>query len=304
MLAASAGPPAAASVPAGRADPAGRVHRPRPAKVMRALQGGGPPLLSWQCFDPALVRTAVSTRDGGVSVGSYGSLNLGLHVGDSPNAVVENRTRVAAAFGADLDDLVFCQQVHQPAVTVVDATHRGRGTRSDADAIGATDALVTRTPGVVLVVMVADCVPLVLHDPIAGVLACVHAGWGGIVRGVLPAALAAMQGVGSDPADTVVGIGPAIGADGYQVGDDVADAARGAFGDRAGEVLGPDGTGRWMFDLVTAAVIQLTAGGVLPENVHPSGMTTGRGTPFYSHRAEQPCGRFALLAELLPGAAA
>jgi YfiH family protein len=260
------------------------------------------PLLTWPCFDAALVRVALTTRHGGVSEGPYATLNLGLHVGDDDAAVLENRTRVATAMRSSLDDLVFCQQVHQRAVTIVGDEHRGRGARSDADAVPATDALVTTTAGVVLVVLVADCVPIVLHDPVAGVLACVHAGWGGTVRGVTPAAVRAMVDVGSSPANIVAGIGPAIAGEVYQVGDDVADAAGAAFGERTGRVLRPDGTGRFLFDLVAAARIQLVVAGVAEDNVHPSGLSTGPGTPFYSHRLEAPCGRFGVLARLLPGA--
>jgi YfiH family protein len=271
---------------------------------MLPVAGTELPLLTWPAFDPALVQVLLTTRDGGVSTGPYASLNLGLHVGDSPLSVLDNRARVAAAMGVGLDELVFAEQIHQPTVRVVDDSHRGRGARSAGDAIPRTDALVTTTPGVVLVVMVADCVPLVLHDPVRGVLACVHAGWGGTVRGVTPAAVRAMRDIGSDPADIVVGIGPCIDGERYQVGDDVASVAREAFGDSTDRVLRPDGTGRRLFDLVAAARVQLTDAGVREQHIHPSGLTTGAGTPFFSHRAEGPCGRFAVLARLLLGATA
>jgi len=272
----------------------------RPADPLLPL-GTTPPLLTWSCFDPSRVRVALTTRSGGVSTGRYASLNLGLHVGDSPGAVLENRTRVAGALRASLDELVFCQQVHRRAVTVVGAEHRGRGARSDADAIPETDALVTTDPGIALVVMVADCVPIVLHEPVAGVLAVVHAGWGGTVRGVTPAAVQTMLEHGSDPARIVAGIGPAIDGAIYQVGDDVADLARAAFDDAVGEVLRPDGSGRYLFDLVAGARIQLQGTGLSPTNIHASGLVTGPGTPFFSHRLEGPCGRFAVLARLLAG---
>jgi YfiH family protein len=287
-----------------RPGPPGLAGHPGRTVGVRPLPGATPPLLTWPAFDPTSVQVVLTTRDGGVSTGSYASLNLGLHVGDDGAAVLTNRERAAAAMGVGLDELVFAEQVHQPTVTVVDASHRGRGARSASGALPATDALVTTTPGVVLVVMVADCVPLVLHDPVRGVLGCVHAGWGGTVRGVTPAAVLAMQGLGSDPADIVVGIGPCIDGAGYQVGGDVASAARDAFGDRADRVLRPDGTGRWLFDLVAAAGIQLTDAGVAADNIHPSGLTTGAHTPFFSHRAEGTCGRFAVLARLLDGASA
>ena len=244
--------------------------------ALRAYPPSAPtPLLTWPCFDPSLVQVTLTTRLGGASTGPYASLNLGLHVGDAVNAVLTNRSRVAEAIGAALDDLVFCQQVHQRAVAVVGDGDRGRGARSGGDAIPAADALVTTAPGPVLVVLVADCVPIVLHDPVAGVLACVHAGWGGTVRGIIPATLRSMRDLGSNPADIVAGIGPAIGADVYQVGDDVAGAARTAFGDATDGVLRPDGTGRFLFDLVGAAHLQLRSGGVDPANVHPSGLVTG-----------------------------
>ena len=176
--------------------------------------------------------------------------------------------------------------------------HRGRGARSLADAIPGTDALVTTVPGIVLTVMVADCVPLVLYDPVGRVLAVVHAGWGGTVRGVTTAAVETMRRLGSDPGDVVVGIGPSIAPDRYQVGGDVVDAASRAFGPRVDDVVRPDGTGAWTFDLWRANVIQLLDAGVPESGIHLAGLDTGRGTAYFSHRSEGPCGRFAVFARL------
>jgi YfiH family protein len=259
---------------------------------------GGLPVLCWPAFDDLDVEAFVTTRQGGVSTGDYRSLNLGLLVGDDPAAVLTNRARVAAAIGGTLDDLVFCEQSHQPNVQIVTAEHRGRGARSMADAIRATDALVTAEAGVTLVVMAADCVPLVLFDPVARVLACVHAGWGGTVRGVTPAAVAAMVTLGADPARIVAGIGPAIRPGRYQVGADVAELAEQAFGDRVAAVVRPDGTGKWLFDLWQANALHLTTAGVPADQVHLAGRDTGPGTPFFSHRSEAPCGRFAAVARM------
>ncbi|HCU94332.1 MAG TPA: hypothetical protein DHU96_17090, partial [Actinobacteria bacterium] len=143
----------------------------------------------------------VTTRHGGVSSGAYATLNLGFHVGDDSEAVLENRRRAASALGADPGDFVFCDQAHGREVRVVSAEDRGRGARTLDDAIGQADALVTSDPGTVLVVMVADCVPIVLYDPVAHVLACVHAGWRGTVARVAEAALAYVE------AGTIVGVG-------------------------------------------------------------------------------------------------
>jgi polyphenol oxidase len=255
----------------------------------------GLPLLTWPSLSTDRVQAVLTTRRGGVSATPYDSLNLALHVGDDPAAVIRNRELVAAALDTALDDLVFCEQVHQPTVQLVDDSHRGRGTRSREDAVQATDALVTVTPGLVLVVMVADCVPLVLHDPVRGALAVVHAGWAGTVRGVTPAAVAAMVELGCRPADLRVGIGPAIGSDVYQVGDEVWEAADAAG---LGDAVRPDETGRWLFDLTDANTRQLIDAGVPESVIETSGLVTGPGTDFYSHRAGAPTGRFAVLARL------
>lgn len=255
-------------------------------------------VLTWPAFEDCGIDAFVTTRDGGTSPGRYASLNLGLHVGDDDVHVLRNRTRVADALGASLDDFVFCEQAHRPNVLVVTDEYRGRGARSLADAIPGTDALVTTVPGIVLVVMVADCVPLVLHDPVAGVLACVHAGWGGTVRGVTPAAVETMRRLGSAPGDIIAGIGPAILPERYQVGEDVRQAAAAEFGDQVDEVLHPDGTGKWTFDLWRANALQLSTAGVPDGQVHLAAVGTGPGTPFFSHRAENPCGRVAAVARL------
>jgi YfiH family protein len=205
---------------------------------------------------------------------------------------------VAGALGVALDDFVFCAQTHETTVAVVTGDHRGRGARSAADAIPLTDGLVTTVPGIALVVLAADCVPLVLHDPVAGVLACVHAGWRGTVRGVTPAAVAAMRRLGSDPVNIIAAVGPAIAPDRYQVGAQVADAVRDAFAGQADQLIRPDGSGAWTFDLAAANAVQLAAAGVPADRVHGTGFTTGPGTPFFSHRAADPCGRFAAVARL------
>ncbi|MGH3793938.1 MAG: polyphenol oxidase family protein [Pseudonocardiaceae bacterium] len=255
-------------------------------------------VLAWPAFDHYEIDAFVTTRGGGTSLGSYSSLNLGLHVGDDDAHVMRNRTRVADTLSVSLDDFVFCDQAHRSNVSIVTDEHRGRGAHACADAIPDTDALVTVVPGIVLMVMVADCVPLVLYDPVAGILSCVHAGWRGTVRGVTPAAVRTMCQLGSDPRNIIAGLGPAITPERNQVGQDVVDAATAAFGDRVEEVIRPDGTGKWTFDLWRANALQLSAAGVPWEKAHLAAIGTGPGTPFFSHRAESPCGRIALAARI------
>lgn len=259
-------------------------------------------MLAWPAFDGFGVDAMVTTRAGGVSPGPYAALNLSLNMGDSVAGVLENRRRVAAALGAGLDDFVFCAQVHGGLATVVGAGDRGRGTRSPADAVPGCDALVTADPGTVLAVLAADCVPVVLYDPVRHVLACAHAGWRGTVARVAASAVAAMESLGTRAADVVAGVGPAIAPSRYEVGAEVADFAKRAFGSRTGEVLSPAGPGRWLFDLWTANRIVLREAGVPDSQIHVTDVPTGPdgGGRFFSHRAERPCGRFAAVARLRP----
>jgi YfiH family protein len=254
--------------------------------------------LTWPELEGSGVDARVTARAGGVSSGAYQSLNMSLAVGDEPASVVENRRRAAAAFGAGLDDFVFARQVHGNGVRVVGAADRGSGTLTQDDAIPDVDALVTTSPDVVLAILTADCVPVVLHDPVAGVLACVHSGWRGTVAGVAAAAVSAMRQLGSDPADIVAGIGPAIDPARYQVGPEVYAAVAEAFGQAAGSCIRPDTgkDGRWLLDLWAANRKVLSDAGLGEENIHVTSIPTG--DDFFSDRAERPCGRLALLARL------
>lgn len=254
-------------------------------------------VLRWSAFDGLPLDALVTTRRGGVSAGPYASLNLSLGVGDDPAHVVENRRRAAATLGCQLSDLVFCHQTHGRDVVVVVEGDRGRGTVAAVDAVSC-DAVVTSTPGLGLAVLVADCVPLVLYDPGAHVVAAVHAGWRGTVKRVTEAAVDAMAGLGADSGRIVAGIGPAITADRYQVGDEVADAVRACFDSDVDGIVRPDGTGRWLLDLWAANRRILVEAGVRPGNIEVSPVGTGPGTPFFSDRAARPCGRFAAMARL------
>jgi polyphenol oxidase len=154
-------------------------------------------------------RRVVTDRRGGRSASPYDSFNLGDHVGDDPAAVAANRGRVARELAVPEDRLVWMSQVHGTGVAVVDGPQDGP--------VPATDALVTSTPGLVLCVLVADCVPVLLADPVAGVVAAVHAGREGLRQGVLPAALSAMAGLGARARHVTALLGPAVCGLDYEV---------------------------------------------------------------------------------------
>jgi YfiH family protein len=261
---------------------------------------GHPPLRQWPDAAGLGAAVAVTTRHGGVSTGPYASLNLGLHVGDDPDRVMVNRERAARSFGVDLESLVFAEQVHGAGATVVGRSERGRGTRHLQDAIATTDILVTDVPGTVLVILVADCVPLALLDPEARVLAAVHAGWRGTAERAVARALDAMAPLGGRPDRVVALIGPAVHPDRYQVDEAVYRALTSATGPHElhPDVARTDGPEHWRLDLVAANRQQLELAGVPPEQIVGSETSTEH-DDFFSDRAARPCGRFALMAQLL-----
>ncbi|WP_326730649.1 peptidoglycan editing factor PgeF [Streptomyces phaeochromogenes] len=155
---------------------------------------------------------AFTDRWGGVSAVPYEELNLGGAVGDDPDSVRANRELAAKSLGLDPDLVVWMNQVHGPDVAVVDGPWGDRP-------VPKVDAVVTRRRGLALAVLTADCTPVLLADPVAGVVAGAHAGRPGMVAGVVPAAVAAMVELGAEPARIVARTGPAVCGRCYEVPD-------------------------------------------------------------------------------------
>jgi polyphenol oxidase len=278
-----------------------------PAGPARIRAVGALCLLTWPALEASGVDAAITARTGGVSSGPYATLNLSLGVGDDPAAVLENRRRLAAALRVSPGDFIFARQVHGAEVRIVGEADRGSGALSPDDAIPDVDALVTASPGPVLAVLTADCVPIVLHDPVAGVLACVHSGWRGTVARACAAAVAAMQSLGSRPSDILAGVGPAVAPGRYQVGADVHQAVTGAFGSAAAAFLRPDSVAdHWLLDMWAANRFSLREAGVPDTRIYVTDLPTGPNQTakpaghgyFFSDRAARPCGRLALVARL------
>jgi polyphenol oxidase len=306
--------PAAPPGPAASLGPSSLAAPSSPARIRSA---GALRLLTWPALEASGVSAAVTARDGGVSSGPYATLNLSLSVGDDPARVLENRRRLATALGANPGDFVFARQVHGAGVRIVGPADRGSGAFTLDDAVPDADALVTTSPDVVLAILTADCVPIVLHDPVAGVLACVHAGWRGTVARIPAVAVAAMQSLGSRPSDILAGVGPAAHPARYQVGSDVHHAVTESFGPAAATFIRPDpaAPGRWLMDLWSATRHALREAGLPDPQIHitthptgplpsptPSSPTAPTGPRahdrFFSDRAARPCGRLALVARL------
>jgi hypothetical protein len=234
----------------------------------------------------------VFTRRGGVSPAPWDSLNVGGSVGDDLANVRENRVRSFRALDRDPASIHDVWLVHGMDAVYADAP-RDLSTKAPQ-----ADILFTDNPKVTLYMRFGDCVPLLFHDPKKGVVGIAHAGWLGTVRGVAAAAVQAMtRRYGSDPRDLRAAIGPSIGPDHYEVGEDVAEKVRAAFGARAESLLAPH-DGRFHFDLWSANRIQLEDAGV--GRVEVCEVCTACHTDdWFSHRAEKGrTGRFGAILAL------
>jgi len=223
---------------------------------------------------------AFFTRRGGVSSGPYSFLNSSLVVGDDADDVAENRRRAAAVLGVASEVVLVPRQVHDDGVVVVS----GATPLPEVEATAA-DAIVSDGPGVACAVRTADCVPLLLGDSETRRVAAVHAGWRGVVKGVVRATLEVMVARGSRPERLLVAIGPHISAQAFEIGDEVAEqlaqasGARGAVSTRAGH--------KPHADLSAILLSQLEALGVPTRNIERvPGCTFSDATSFYSYRRD------------------
>ena len=243
----------------------------------------------------------VTTRQGGVSEGPYSELNLGLHVGDDGERVIENRRRVCRALGVDFDATTFAQHVHGDNIRVVHAAEAGAGRTRFEDGIPDADGLVVNEPGVTVAVLAADCVPILLYDPENHITAVVHAGSRGTAAGIAHKAVGFLvEECGSRRAALVAGVGPAIGPCCCRVSEDMVEELVHGFDYR--EPVTEKREGDWYYDLVKANVQQLTAGGMVVENVECSGICNSCDSDeFYSDlKLGRPTGRFGAFASLRP----
>lgn len=237
-----------------------------------------------------------SMRCGGVSRPPYDTLNLSFQVGDDPTAVRINRQRVCQALGIPLSAWTSGQQCHGAHVAAVQASDRGRGSEPGIAPLAQTDALVTNHPGICLVVLVADCVPLLIADPRRRAIAAVHAGWRGTVDQIARRTVQTLRKhYGCQPDELRAAIGPAIAGVDYPVGSDVVQTVQRQLAPWADEILLADDRGQVCLDLPRANVLQLVAAGVQPDNIEVWSVSTYRSTDrFYSARAANgPTGRFA-----------
>jgi len=228
------------------------------------------------------VRHRFFTRNGGVSKGRFASLNCGFSTGDELARVTKNRTRVCAELGNRSKILLTtAQQVHGTDTATVSNTWEGNPLEADA--------LVTATPGIALGVLTADCAPVLLADPDAGVIGGAHAGWRGALAGVTGAAVRAMVDLGADPGRMIAAIGPCISQESYEIGPEFLTPflAEDPDNQRFFTTFGEDG--RQWFDLGGYVTMRLKADGV--GAVESIGLDTcADDTQFFSYRRAMQAG--------------
>ncbi len=222
------------------------------------------------------VRHGFFTPEGGVSGGLYASLNCGAGSKDDPDKVAENRARALGRLDAGDLALLTVYQVHSPTAVVVDRPF-APGARPKAD------AMVSRTPGLALAVLTADCAPVLFAEPAAGVIGAAHAGWRGALDGVVEATVAAMAELGAEPSRIAACVGPAIGPTSYEVGPEFpAPFLARDDGDRRFFATAAR-AGHFMFDLPGYVRARLGAAGV--GRIDDLGRDTRtEATQFFSYR--------------------
>jgi YfiH family protein len=239
---------------------------------------------------PGLVH-GIFTRQGGESRAPFDSLNVGLGIGDQPAAVAGNRRRVAACLG--VDQLIFCNQVHEDGIRVFkDGDRHGRAGFDHEE--GSGDAMITDMPGICLAIQVADCQAVVIYDPDRAVVANVHSGWRGSIINIIGRTVAAMTAeFGCDPGSLVAGVSPSLGPCcaefvNYQL--------------EIPKRLWPYRVSQDHFDFWAISRDQLSQAGIPNENIEITGCCT-RCHPdhFFSYRVEQVTGRFVVAAGLTAG---
>ena len=234
------------------------------------------------CSDKIQARHGFTTRFGGVSTGDFASLNLGSNRGDDPEAVRENYRRICAAFGAGIDDCAVTKQVHGAEVRIV--TEADRHVCMSAVPYEA-DGIVTKVKGLPIFCFVADCVPVLLHDPAAGVAAAVHCGWRSSVADILGHALEKMASLGAKAEDVCAAMGAAIGKCCFETDDDVPRAIDAYIGADAVGCYTQRSDGKYMVDLRLANKKRLLQLGLKEENIDLSDECTYCShDKYWSHR--------------------
>ncbi len=232
----------------------------------------------------------ISNRHNGVSKKPYESLNIALHVGDKPQSVIQNRTIVSHKYDFILENLIYMEQTHSDNIKIIEHPAYNK--------IENCDALITNKTNIPLMVMVADCIPVMIYDPKQKVIAAVHAGRAGTFKQIVPKTINKMQKYfNSSPNDILVGLGASIHPCCYEVKEDLADITIESFGEKYIQKR----DSRYFLDLQKLNFDQLTEIGVNGKNIEISDICTCCDENYFSYRRDGTTGRFAGFIKLKNG---
>ncbi|WP_363318654.1 peptidoglycan editing factor PgeF [Massilibacteroides sp.] len=254
--------------------------------MMKTIQKDNLQMLQFESFaNDCNISHFITTRQGGISEGNYTSFNLGAYCGDSPDAVRENRKRLCSALGVQSTDLYIPLQTHETEIRIIDEHFLTLSKEEKQNALKGVDALLSSLPDIAIAVTTADCVPLLIYDPIKQVIGAVHAGWRGTVNRLAAKVVEKMvQAYSTTPSDLQIGIGPCIGQDAFEVGEEVVDAFREANFPSSIHYYNKL-SGKAHIDLIKANIHQLTEVGVNEQKIELSGICTyTQHKTFYSAR--------------------
>lgn len=223
----------------------------------------------------------VTTRHGGVSTGTFGTLNLGEYSGDDPACVRENRRLLAEAMGLSPENLAIPYQVHGAEIRLLASSFLTKSVSDRRAFLQGVDAVVTDVPGICVAVTTADCVPVLLYAPDRKVVAAIHAGWRGTVQHIAAKTVCRLvEQYGCNPVIMQAAIGPSIGWEAFEVGEEVVAAFREAGADLSRIMKRRPETGKPHLDLGEANRMQLVAAGLPADRIELSDMCT------YTHQAD------------------
>lgn len=245
-------------------------------------------LTSWMEQDDDLL-AGFTTRKGGKSSSPYSSLNLGLHVGDEPHTVIENRQQLAGALSFPISQWVIGEQIHSNAIEKVTKKQAGAGSLTMSTAIKGVDGLYTEEEGILLTSVYADCVPLYFYAPAHKMIGVAHAGWKGTVSQIGSKMIEIWNQKEKIPlSDIFIAVGPSISKESYEVDERVIKEVKKCISSEHFEhVFQATRNGHYSLDLKELNVLLLLEQGIKREQVMKSSYCTAKQLDlFYSHRAE------------------
>lgn len=255
---------------------------------MNTINKKGIPLLQFSSFAKEKLFHFTTTISGGVSDANYATFNLGMYSGDNIENIAENRAQLSTALDIEEEDMYVPYQIHKDKICVIDKAFLSNSDLEKARLLHGVDALITDIRGICIGITTADCVPVLIYDPVKNVFAAVHAGWRGTLKSITATTASKMiQQWGCNPRDIRVGIAPSISAAYFEVGDEVYESFYLAGFDMDRISFRKQNTGKFHIDLKEANRLQLIQAGIVSAHIEVTDYCTYRDKDiFFSARRQ------------------